>query len=419
MSPSIRLARFIDVHVVQSVPFANLNRDDTNSVKTVQYGNVQRTRVSSQSWKRAVREEFQKEIGERALRTRRIGERVTRELEERGWPASLAQRAGAHVAAGSSIKFELAKEKSPERNTAEGEAAKKGAKVVVPNKVLTNALVYVPETAVRELADIAESHREKLESAKDIKKPSDKSVLPQAAIDGVLKARNGVINLFGRMLAEVDDAGVDGAVQVAHALTTHETDIEFDYFSAVDDVSQDWDDATGSGHMGHNQHSAGTFYRYATIDLEGLAGNIGDDAETIRELTGAFLGAFVESVPQAKKNSTAPHTIPGLIHLAVRSDRPLSFAAAFERPVQPARGEGFEAPSVERLSRYAAAANKMLGGGRLLTSGWVSVGHDDLTALRERHDDLTALGKHHEVLTQLISAALLTALGKASDEVAE
>ena len=46
---------FIDVHVLQSVPFANLNRDDTNSVKTVQYGNALRTRVSSQSWKRAVR----------------------------------------------------------------------------------------------------------------------------------------------------------------------------------------------------------------------------------------------------------------------------------------------------------------------------------------------------------------------------
>ncbi|MFR9723626.1 type I-E CRISPR-associated protein Cas7/Cse4/CasC [Streptomyces sp. MS19] len=389
VSPTTRPARFIDIHVIQSVPVANLNRDDTNSVKTVQYGNAQRTRVSSQSWKRATREKFQEEIGERALRTRRIGERVTRELEERGWPSPLAERAGAHVAAGSSIKFELAKTKD------------KNATVTVSNKVYTNALVYVPETAVRDLADIAEEHREQLESAKDIKKPSDKSVLQQAAIDGVLKARNGVINLFGRMLAEVDDAGVDGAVQVAHALTTHETDVEFDYFSAVDDVSQDWDDATGSGHMGHGQYSAGTFYRFATVDLRELAGNIGDDAASVRELTGAFLGAFIRSLPGAKKNSTAPHTIPGLVHLAVRSDRPLSFAAAFEKPVASSRGEGFEIPSVARLAAYAAQANRMLGRKRLLAAGWAGVGHDGLDELGQRRDGID----------ELVETALRSALG--------
>ena len=390
MSLSPRPARFIDIHVIQSVPFANLNRDDTNSVKTVQYGNTQRTRVSSQSWKRAAREKFQEEIGERALRTRRIGERVTRELTEaRGWPLPLAERAGAHVAAGSSIKFELAKGRQQEG--AEGGAAKKDAKAVVPNKVLTNALVYVPETAVRELANIAEQHREKLESARDIKKPADKSVLPQAAIDGVLKARNGVINLFGRMLAEVDDAGVDGAVQVAHAMTTHETDVEFDYFSAVDDISQQWDDATGSGHMGHGQYSAGTFYRFATVDLAELAGNLGDDPASVRELTGAFLATFVESLPGAKKNSTAPHTAPGLIHLAVRADRPLSFAAAFEKPVTSSRGEGFEGPSVKRLTTYAAQANRMLGRRRLLTSGWTSIGHEEATQLGDRYDGIEDL----------------------------
>ncbi|UED84715.1 type I-E CRISPR-associated protein Cas7/Cse4/CasC [Streptomyces profundus] len=406
VSATPRPARFIDIHVLQSVPFANLNRDDTNSVKTVQYGNAQRTRVSSQSWKRAAREKFQEEIGERALRTRRIGERVTRELAEtRGWPLPLAERGGAHVAAGSSIKFELAKEKQKEG--AEGGAAKKDAKVVVPNKVFTNALVYVPETAVRELADIAEEHREKLESAKDIKKPADKSVLPQPTIDGVLKARNGVINLFGRMLAEVDDAGVDGAVQVAHAMTTHETDVEFDYFSAVDDISQEWNDATGSGHMGHGQYSAGTFYRFATIDLEELAGNLGDDPASVRELTGAFLATFVESLPGAKKNSTAPYTPPGLIHLAVRADRPLSFAAAFEKPVTSSRGEGFEEPSVARLTAYAAQANKMLGSRRLLASGWTSIGHEDAQHVGDRYDGIE----------ELVEATLRGALGEKTGEV--
>ncbi|MEV1080925.1 type I-E CRISPR-associated protein Cas7/Cse4/CasC [Streptomyces sp. NPDC050211] len=383
-------ARFIDIHVLQSVPFANLNRDDTNSVKTVQYGNTLRTRVSSQCWKRAIRTVFEDHIGDSALRTRRIGERVTRELELRGWPTDLAQRAGGHAAAASGIKFELAKTPGD-------------AKQSVANKVLTNALVYVPEAAVSELADFAEQHRSELEQAKDIKKPADKSILPTADVAAVLRSRNGVINLFGRMLAEIDDAGVDGAVQIAHALTTHETDVELDYFSAVDDVTALWDDASGSGHMGHAEFSAGTLYRYATLDLRDLAANIGDDPAAARDLANAFLTSFITSLPQAKKNSTAPHTIPDLVHICVRSDRPLSYAAAFEKPVQAAAQGGFAAPSRTQLAAYAAAANALLGTDNRLTASWASLDTQDLTGLGERHDSFNSL------ITTALDAALAPA----------
>ncbi|MFE7215125.1 type I-E CRISPR-associated protein Cas7/Cse4/CasC [Streptomyces sp. NPDC057611] len=377
-------ARFICVHVLQTVPFANLNRDDTNSVKTVQYGGVLRTRVSSQCWKRAVRTEFQQRIGQSALRTRRIGERVSRLLaEERGWPKDLAARAGAHLAVASGIKFEL-EEKD---------------KQVQVNKVIGNALVYVPQTAIAELADLAAEHRTELEKAKDIKKSNDKSILPKDKVTAVLKTRNGVINLFGRMLAEVDDAGVDGAVQVAHAMTTHPTDIEIDYFSAVDDVTDDWNDSTGSGHMGHAEFSAGTFYRYATIDLEELATNLGDDAAATRELAEAFLHSFIRSLPKAKKNSTAPNTVPDLIHLTVRADRPLSLAAAFEKPVRMAADGGYAASSRDTLAQYADAVNTFMGDDSILQAGWTGLDAKDHQGLGDRHTSLN----------NLVTAALETA----------
>ena len=49
---------FLDIHVLQTVPPSNINRDDTGSPKTAQYGGVTRTRVSSQSWKKAIRDYF-------------------------------------------------------------------------------------------------------------------------------------------------------------------------------------------------------------------------------------------------------------------------------------------------------------------------------------------------------------------------
>jgi CRISPR system Cascade subunit CasC len=37
----------VDVHILQTVPPSNLNRDDTGSPKTAVYGGVRRSRVSS------------------------------------------------------------------------------------------------------------------------------------------------------------------------------------------------------------------------------------------------------------------------------------------------------------------------------------------------------------------------------------
>ena len=49
---------FLDIHAIQAVPPANINRDDTGSPKTAQFGGVTRARVSSQCWKRAIRNYF-------------------------------------------------------------------------------------------------------------------------------------------------------------------------------------------------------------------------------------------------------------------------------------------------------------------------------------------------------------------------
>ncbi|MFE2736752.1 type I-E CRISPR-associated protein Cas7/Cse4/CasC [Streptomyces sp. NPDC059349] len=384
--------RFIDIHVVQPVPYANLNRDDTNSVKTMLYGDALRTRISSQSWKRAIREHFQDTLGDNALRTRRIGERVAEVLRERGWEQALAERAGAHVAAGSSIKWEVAKGRD---------------KQPITNKVLTNALVYLPEDAVEELADIAEAHKDALTTDFTGKGKNKPESALKGKIDKILVKKNGVINLFGRMLAEVDQADVDGAVQVAHAFTTHTTEIELDYFAAVDDVIAAKSDETGSGHMGTAEFSTGTFYRFATVDLKELIKNLSDDSdiglEAARELAGQFLLSFIESLPQAKKNSTAPHTLPHLVHVAVRSDRPLSFAAAFEEPVRSAQHGGYVGRSVAGIDAYSQAANTLLGPDRVLHAAHASLHFDKLEHLGERHSSFQAL------VTAAVDAALAEA----------
>lgn len=58
---------FIDVHILQTVPPSNINRDDTGSPKSARFGGVKRARVSSQAWKKATRDLFPNYLAEESI----------------------------------------------------------------------------------------------------------------------------------------------------------------------------------------------------------------------------------------------------------------------------------------------------------------------------------------------------------------
>jgi CRISPR system Cascade subunit CasC len=78
------------------------------------------------------------------------------------------------------------------------------------------------------------------------------------ALEGKLDGgRAADLALFGRMLADMPERRVDAAAQVAHALSTHRAAMEFDYFTAVDDLQRD--DQTGADMIGTVELTSGSF----------------------------------------------------------------------------------------------------------------------------------------------------------------
>lgn len=367
--------RFLDIHLLQTIPFSNLNRDDLGAPKTVVYGAATRTRVSSQSWKRQVRLSVETALGDPAVRTRRIVTSVAERLVLAGWPAELATFAGRQVlmsAGKSGIKIEKDRDKND----------------------ISSVLLYLPTAGLDDLAALAAEHRAALETESAKKTP--KPVLPVAQVAAILARRTGTINLFGRMLAELPGADVDGAVQVAHAFTVHATTPEIDFFTAVDDIPSREDH--GSGHMNAGEFSAGTFYRYACLDLRGLVENLDGDAAVARELTEQFLSAFLTSLPTGKQNATAPNTPPELAYLAVRADRPMSLAAAFERPVTAGIEGGYGEAARGALDDYAAGLHRVWDSpASLLVHGHAAIDGKPRTA---------GLGEQYGSYRQLLAAAV-------------
>src|SRR5437867_440316 len=69
------------------------------------------------------------------------------------------------------------------------------------------------------------------------------AAVPTAVRDTVRRALDGGravdLALFGRMLADLPERNVDAAAQVAHAISTNRVSLEFDFYTAVDDLKPD------------------------------------------------------------------------------------------------------------------------------------------------------------------------------------
>jgi len=303
---------YLDIHVIQTVPPSCLNRDDTGSPKTALYGGVQRARVSSQSWKRAMRLMFKERLDEAELgvRTKKIVEMVAERI------AALSECTVEEA-------IELAEQVI---NTASISTKDQEAK----------ALFFISSKQAENLAELAVSE-EKLE---------------KKTVQAALKSGHGVdVALFGRMVADDPSLNTDASAQVAHAISTHRVDIEYDYFTAVDDRAPE--DNAGAGMIGTIEFDSSTLYRYATVAIHELFNQLASDSEATSRAVEEFIRAFITSMPTGKQNTFANRTPADAALICLRTDQPLNMVGAFEEAIRLEPGDsGYVKRSIAKLAEY-------------------------------------------------------------------
>ena len=298
---------YVDFHVLQTVPPSCVNRDDTGSPKTAVYGGAVRARVSSQAWKHAMRVMFTGEMSdavETGKRTKKGADLVAKQI------TLLAPESDAEKLAKKTI--ESAGIKSDDKGT--------------------KALFFMSEAQAKALAELA------------VDGCTDKKQYREA----LKAAPSADMALFGRMVADDPSLNYDAAAQVAHSISTHTVQNEFDYFTAVDDCAPE--DNAGAGHLGTVEYNSATLYRYATVNVLELVRTLG--AEQAAQMVRAFGEAFIRSMPTGKQNSFANRTLPDAVYVTLRQDQPVNLSRAFEKPVRKSE-EGYAEPSKMALKQYA------------------------------------------------------------------
>ena len=284
---------YVDFHVLQTVPPSCVNRDDTGSPKTAVYGGAVRARVSSQAWKHAMRVMFTEEMSD-------------------------AVETGYRTKKGTDLVAEQIKALAPDKD-----ALKLAQKVIADAGIKsddkgTKALFFMSTAQAKALAELA------VEGCKDKKQYKE----------ALKAAPSADMALFGSMVADDPSLNYDAAAQVAHSISTHTVQNEFDYFTAVDDCAPE--DNAGAGHLGTVEYNSATLYRYATVNVLELVRTLGAEqaAQTVR----AFGEAFIR--------------LPDAVYVTLRQDQPVNLCGAFEKPVRKSE-EGYAEPSKMALKQYA------------------------------------------------------------------
>ncbi|WP_421311696.1 type I-E CRISPR-associated protein Cas7/Cse4/CasC [Aeromonas veronii] len=344
---------FVELHLIQNFAPSNLNRDDTGAPKDAIFGGQRRARVSSQCFKRAIRlySRDQQLIPTeyRALRTKKLQALLLERLADRDQEEASGKIEAALAAAGLKLK----------------------------DDGKTEYLLFLGEREIAGFAALIEEHWDALiiPAAGEKKgKKESKAAIPaelakqaKALLDG---GKAVDVALFGRMLADLPQVNQDAACQVAHAISTHRVERDFDYFTAVDDVGGP--DETGAGMIGQVEFNSATFYRYAALDVSKLLQNLQDDKELTASAIESLIQSMVRAIPTGKQNSFAAHNLPEFIGVSLRKS-PLNLANAFERPIQPRHDKSLTEQSVAALGEYESKLAPVYGDA---TDRWA---HIDLT----------------------------------------
>ncbi len=343
--------KLIELHILQSFPVSCLNRDDVNAPKTAIFGGCTRARISSQCQKRAIRE-MAREINNTAFkgsRTRKAADDLTKALVgQYGWDQSEARKTAEEV-----LHLFLAKELPK---------AKKGKKPAdvesSAEQEQTSTLLYFSPEEIKIIAG-------GVHKARQDKSGIDAKLLKDAAIKALGKGipkDAADIAIFGRMVANASDVTLEGAGMFSHALSTHKSDNDLDFWTAVEDEKQKGDDA-GAANMGTAEFNSACYYRYAALNLDLLtdADHLGAlSPEAHKQVVDAFIRATLQAVPGARKNSMNANTRPVYVLGIVKDHgQPIQLVNAFEKPVR--SKNGFVDESITELTKHHKALKNTWG----------------------------------------------------------
>ncbi|MXW14971.1 MAG: type I-E CRISPR-associated protein Cas7/Cse4/CasC [Rhodothermaceae bacterium] len=310
--------RFLQIHSLHSYSGVLLNRDDSGLSKRLLYGGAVRTRISSQCLKRHWRMN-------NSVHSLRSIEGITEAIRSREIVTKRVMQALSDLDLDQEVR-ELLNTTFQTAVYGDKGTSKKNRQPLLLGEPEINFLA-------REVRKLAEQYPHDIEATKkaasDWKKASKNNL---SVLRENTKLPGGIASaLFGRMVTSDPEANVDAAIHVAHSVTVHAEEAEFDYFTVVDDL-QDPDEDAGASHIGESELNSGLFYGYVVVDRGILLHNLGGDAQLAGKVVQHLIKLIATVSPGAKLGPTAPYGYAQWMLVEAGDWQPRSLCGAYRKP---------------------------------------------------------------------------------------
>lgn len=331
------MSLILDLHIIQNFPASCLNRDENGMPKTAFFGGRERSRISSQCQKAAIRKFMRRMGSDISVRSRGIPSKMSDMLVALGH-ADVVSVEKAIEGALKVVGIPLSEER--EGMNTEHAFSLSEDEIGRFVKVIHEHFAELSAVEIPEEEDPKSRKRNNKkakvevspEVGKKLKEVFDKAGAGHKAVDNLL---------FGRMVAENKTLNIEAASQFAHVISTHEVDQDLDFFTAGDDLG-----LASSDMMDTRGFTAPCTYKYANLHLDPFFARLNGRATAEFE---NFLTAFVKALPSGGMNSFAAHSPADFVMGVVRVGWPWTFHNAF---IPPVKGDDVVRKSIQALADY-------------------------------------------------------------------
>lgn len=353
------MGKFVSLSMLKNYSPSLVNRDDSGDAKQVVVGGVNRSRISSQCLKRAVREE----IGNRGITTAHLEDLVEQILSDECAKGTISESdietIGKAVCCEDVLNCDWSKRASKSKDKKDDDG--KGRTV---NQVNMREIASVVDVAIKnkdaKQKELVKSIRNALN---DVRISTDKAMFGTMATSGVIETVDGAVQVAQTF--SIDEYIPEDDFIVAKFSAENADDFD-PFFGSYKKFENDNMRKTGSETLASSCLHSNTMLTCTSVNVTELKRNLSSsiqhtkiDADDVNSDVAKSVCDYIETVittePSAKQNAMSAHSVPSVVYIEVIEDGAVKYPqGSFEKIVRRTESDSVSEIGIKRISEFAA-----------------------------------------------------------------
>lgn len=353
------MGKFVSLSMLKSYSPSLVNRDDSGDAKQVVVGGVNRSRISSQCLKRAVREE----IGNRGITTAHLEDLVEQILSDECTKGTISESdietIGKAVCCEDVLNCDWSKRASKSKDKKDDDG--KGRTV---NQVNMREIASVIEVAIKN-KDAKQKELVKYirNALNDVRISTDKAMFGTMATSGVIETVDGAVQVAQTF--SIDEYIPEDDFIVAKFSAENADDFD-PFFGSYKKFENDNMRKTGSETLASSCLHSNTMLTCTSVNVTELKRSLSSsiqhtkiDADDVNSDVAKSVCDYIEAVittePSAKQNSMSAHSVPAVVYIEVIEDGAVKYPqGSFEKVVRRTENDSVSEIGIKRIAEFAS-----------------------------------------------------------------